>query len=234
VRSPRDAAEAGCRQRLGPGRSAPSAGAFRDACWGALAFAGLGLVVAQPGGSRLGRLDLAAISLIRSGRKSSAVSIARAVSALAEPGAVAVPLAAAAVIAMRRAGWRAACTPCVAVASGAAVRRVLSRAIARDRPPTAVWLTEPEGFSLPSKHTSLAALTAGACAMSVGSGRLARHAAPLLAAAGVGTSRVYLGVHWPSDVVAAWLFSEGWLHLAESVAPRPARRRADSAPSSHP
>jgi len=88
----------------------------------------------------------------------------------------------------------------------------------------AAWLTEPEGFSLPSKHTTLAALTAGACAGSAGLRDLPRHAVPLLAAAGVGASRVYLGVHWPSDILAGWLFAEGWLGLAESVAPGRAGR----------
>jgi membrane-associated phospholipid phosphatase len=44
------------------------------------------------------------------------------------------------------------------------------------------------------------------------------HVATLLAAACVGSSRVYLGVHWPADVAAGWLFAEGWLYL---TAPEP-------------
>jgi undecaprenyl-diphosphatase len=50
-----------------------------------------------------------------------------------------------------------------------------------------------------------------------GIGRPATLAVPLLAAAGVGASRVYLGVHWPADVIAGWLFADGWLRLADSL-----------------
>jgi membrane-associated phospholipid phosphatase len=102
-------------------------------------------------------------------------------------------------------------------------RRRLSQLVARPRPPAAVWMTEPEGFSLPSKHTTLAVLAVGACAGSAGVHGAPRLLIPLLAAAGVGSSRVFLGVHWPSDVLAAWLFAEGWLGLAEAVAGKPAR-----------
>jgi membrane-associated phospholipid phosphatase len=112
-------------------------------------------------------------------------------------------------------GWRATCVPVAVITSGAMVRRTLSRVIARPRPPAAVWLTEPEGFSLPSKHTTLAVLTAGALASAAGTTGVRRRAAGPMAAAGVGASRVYLGVHWPGDVLAAWLFAEGWLSLTD-------------------
>jgi undecaprenyl-diphosphatase len=90
----------------------------------------------------------------------------------------------------------------------------VSRVIARPRPPAAAWLTDPEGFSLPSKHTTMAALTAGACVRAAG-GRGRGYVPSVLAAAAVGASRVYLGVHWPGDVLAGWLFAVGWLRLTD-------------------
>jgi len=189
----------------------------RHACGGALAFAGLAAIVARPGHGLIGQLDQAVIRLAENGRNPVAVQTARRASSLGEPSFVVIPIAAATAIAMRRVGWQQACMPGLAVVTGAVVRRILSRAIARPRPPDAIWLTEPEGFSMPSKHTSLAVLTAGVCARCTTTSGLCKHGVPLLVAVCVGSSRIYLGVHWPSDVLSAWLFAEGWLQLAEAV-----------------
>jgi membrane-associated phospholipid phosphatase len=208
----RDVTNPGPRgQRARPGRLSGHGGRT------ALAFAVLAVIIARAGDGRIGRLDRTVIRVAETGRSPAAVRVARAISALGEPGFVVFPIAAVTVHTARRAGWRRACGPPLAVASGAAVRSVLSRAIARPRPPAAIWLTEPEGFSMPSKHTALAALTAGVCVGSTAPGRLGRHGAALLAAVGVGASRIYLGVHWPSDVVAAWIFAEAWLQLAGTL-----------------
>lgn len=78
------------------------------------------------------------------------------------------------------------------------------------------WLAEPEGSSLPSKHTTLAVLTVGAAVRAAGIRGAPAYAATTFAAAGVGASRICLGVHWPADVAAGWLFAAGWLHLTNS------------------
>jgi len=176
---------------------------------------GLALTGARAAKRRLVCIDRAAIEALPAWRCPAGLAAAGVVSALAEPAVVAPLLAAAAVTAVGRNGWRAACLPALAVPAGMLARWRLSQVIARPRPPATAWLTRPEGYSLPSRHTTLAALTAGACLASAGTVGLPRHAAPLMAAAGVGASRVYLGVHWPTDVLAGWLFAEAWLGLGK-------------------
>jgi membrane-associated phospholipid phosphatase len=178
------------------------------------AFAVLAILAPAAEHGSLSDADRALFEVVRARRGPARTAVARAVSTFGEPAVACPILTVVAALATRRAGWRRAYLPCLAVVGGAAVRRRLSRVIARPRPPADAWLTEPEGYSLPSKHTTLAALTAGACVRILGLGSIPAHAATLLAAAGVGASRVYLGVHWPADVAAGWLFAEGWLCLA--------------------
>jgi membrane-associated phospholipid phosphatase len=179
----------------------------------AAAFAGVAVLASAADRGWLADADRRAFEAVRTRRGPAATRVAHAVSALAEPGVVYPVLVLAGVAAARRDGWWRAGAPCLAVAGGAMARRRLSRLIARQRPPAAAWLIEPEGFSLPSKHTTLAVLAAGATARALGVRGGPLRATTLLAGAGLGASRIYLGVHWPTDVIAGWLFAEGWLRV---------------------
>ena len=160
-------------------------------------------------------MDQAGFRAVLVRRCPAGTAVARAVSALAEP-TVAYPLLAAAGAA-RRDGWRGGCAPCLVVASGAMARRRLSRVIARQRPPAETWLIEPEGFSLPSKHTALAALAAGGVRTrsrrprpcrtgSAGPGRRRRRHQPCLPGRALARGRG----RRPAP------FAEGWLRLTAS------------------
>ncbi|HTT54791.1 MAG TPA: phosphatase PAP2 family protein [Streptosporangiaceae bacterium] len=179
----------------------------------AAAFAAVWMLASAVGDGWAADADRVLFEHVRGRRGRTGTVIARVVSALAEPAVVYPVLAIVGASAARRAGWRHGWEPCLVVASGAVTRRRMSQVIARPRPPRQAWLAEPEGFSLPSRHTTIAALAAGACVRAAGVRSVPARAAPLLAAAGVGASRVYLGVHWPADVIAGWLFAEGWLRL---------------------
>lgn len=89
--------------------------------------------------------------------------------------------------------------------------------VSRDRPPQAVWLVSAHGWSFPSGHTAAACLAftvLALCAATPASPRAVRILEWLtagLAIAATGFSRVELGVHWTTDVIASVLFVVGWL-----------------------
>ncbi|MEU3336663.1 phosphatase PAP2 family protein [Streptomyces sp. NPDC002144] len=102
--------------------------------------------------------------------------------------------------------------------AGQLVRSGLMELFARARPNAADWATHASGFAFPSGHTTTSALTAGFVCWAV-----TRHIRPGPArtrcviavcwAVAVGLSRVYLGVHWASDVLGGWLLAGAWLGL---------------------
>ena len=107
------------------------------------------------------------------------------------------------------------------VAGGAAVGTLAKLAFHRPRPPARFALiTEPSSFSFPSGHALYSLLFFGVLAFVLA--RLAKRlgwrlvilGSAALAVILVGLSRVYLGVHWPSDVVASWSLAATVLSVA--------------------
>lgn len=105
----------------------------------------------------------------------------------------------------------------LAASIGGAVLTVSLKAlIGRERPSMVMPLLEVRDPSFPSGHSMLASvvyLTLGVLlcrAMKERSTRLYLFNAALLVALLVGVSRVYLGVHYPSDVLAGWAVGTAW------------------------
>jgi undecaprenyl-diphosphatase len=89
--------------------------------------------------------------------------------------------------------------------------------VQRQRPPMNIWLKTAHGWSWPSGHTATAALVfavLGAVVTQILSSRVTRVAAwatAAIAVAAVGFSRIELGVHWTTDVVASLAFVSSWV-----------------------
>ncbi|MFE3034146.1 phosphatase PAP2 family protein [Streptomyces canus] len=113
----------------------------------------------------------------------------------------------------RRALAAVLCLTCLG--TGQLLRYTVMTLVARPRPPRTDWLTHASGWAFPSGHATTAALTAGLLVIAVRM-RGPRGSTPLALVIGVwgalvGLTRVYLGVHWFTDVVGGWLFALGWL-----------------------
>lgn len=123
------------------------------------------------------------------------------VTSLGDRPALAAMTAIASVAAVARRGSGSPVAPVATVATGTTVRWALSRAIRRDRPAPERWLMGVDGPSYPSRHATAATLGALVLYRSLPSSVLL---STILATgvAAVGLSRIRLGVHWPSDVLA--------------------------------
>jgi undecaprenyl-diphosphatase len=108
-------------------------------------------------------------------------------------------------------------------------------AYAQPRPPAA-WMAVPAvGYGFPSGHTALSAMY---IALAHFIARLQPrwrtkvfvYAAGFTIAVLIAISRVYLGVHWPTDVIGGWALAAAWIGIllmttsaVESSRPRSAK-----------
>ena len=104
--------------------------------------------------------------------------------------------------------------------------------------PEAFFGADPTTYSFPSGHSLLSLCFYLSVAVFVarrlrgGLGRFAVWTAAALAIVAIGLSRIYLGVHYPTDVIGGFLTAALWMSLVFSVPPAGQSRMPETTPGS--
>ncbi|MFF1368586.1 phosphatase PAP2 family protein [Streptomyces virginiae] len=115
--------------------------------------------------------------------------------------------------------------------AASALQQGLKLLVGRDRPVWSDPVDSAQYAAYPSGHAMTATVVCGLLlwllprpppGRAPGVRRVAAWTVAVVSVLGVGFTRVYLGVHWPSDVLAGWLLGMALVALATSV---PVRER---------
>lgn len=115
--------------------------------------------------------------------------------------------------------WSDAALLLVATIGGTAISEGLKVGFNRPRPDLVAHIVETTSMSFPSGHAMLSAvtyLTLGALIARTQERNVLRGyilGAAILLTLLIGTSRIYLGVHWPTDVLGGWCLGAAWALL---------------------
>jgi magnesium-transporting ATPase (P-type)/membrane-associated phospholipid phosphatase len=124
---------------------------------------------------------------------------------------------------IRRRDWRPLVLLGAAAIGAVLLYDIVKALVGRPRPPSSIWIGHFSGSAFPSGHTtaSVAFYAMLALVLSIGApvGRRALlWTGAALVAVAVGGSRVYLGAHWLTDVLAGGALGAAWVGLLIVVA----------------
>jgi len=142
--------------------------------------------------------------------------LVRDISGLGSLGVLGLFVAATAVFLLLSGKYRTALYVLAAALGGTLVSSLLKEGFGRPRPDLVPHGTFVYSASFPSGHAMISAvvyLTLGALVAQLVPGRWLKlyvMAVASILTGLIGVSRVYLGVHWPSDVLAGWAVGAAW------------------------
>jgi membrane-associated phospholipid phosphatase len=185
--------------------------------------------------------DRSIIEAVRSERVRDLLSPLRLITELGSTGAVPAMAAVAVVLGVAIGLWRHGVAGALIILLASLLNSVLKFTIARERPDLLEPIIVERGFSFPSGHSALGMVAYGVLAVLVSRSRLpGRVRAAIVFALGVlvgliGISRVWLGVHYPTDVLAGWIAGGVivlvYAALTRRVSPEPAAAAVDADPA---
>jgi len=115
-----------------------------------------------------------------------------------------------------RRDWRPGSRLVAALVGAAGLHSLLGHVVARPRPPARLWIDAYTGPSFPSLHATLTIAVYGMLSAILAHDRSPRTQVLIWSLAGlvtltVGASRVYLGAHWPTDILGGYALGAAWL-----------------------
>jgi undecaprenyl-diphosphatase len=177
-----------------------------------------------------GPLDRAVYEALYAGHRPALLIVARVLTALGEPTVLIAASVICAIWLWREGRGRLGLTLLLVALIGRGLSEVQKYWIARVRPDLEPHLVVVKTSSFPSGHATSSMIFYLALALALTAHtrwkRIAAGGAILLSLL-VGTSRVMLGVHWPSDVVGGWAFGMLWVLLTLRPAERLMRASYD-------
>jgi undecaprenyl-diphosphatase len=185
--------------------------------------------------------DRAIIDAVRDRDVSNALAFLGPITELGSTGAVTVVALLTFAVGAAIGPWRHGLIGAVTIGLASLGVELVKATVGRDRPSLLEPIIVEHGFSFPSGHATLSMVAYGVLGVLVSRSRLAPALrTAIVFALGVlvvliGASRVWLGVHFPTDVIAGWIAGGVvvvlYASITRSVSREPAEAAADVDPA---
>ena len=163
-------------------------------------------------------VDRPIVAWLAAHREPVVTTVMRTLSVVGSPvSAAAVAVIVCTALAWRSRSWLPVATVTIGLAGFGLAVTAVKLEVARQRPPLPYEVMAVDGYSFPSGHalgvttaSLISAWTIARWLIHSWNGQIAVWTTAIAIIGGVGFSRIYLGVHYPSDVIAGWLLGAIW------------------------